>query len=111
MNKDKSTSRLSSKSRMSLSSSKSKKSMYSNYNNKEEVEVTKSVFVGMFGSKVYEFMNEKQVYIEKMGFHEFEHLTWDYNFPYLVLDLVEYVTGFDLKDYIQTKRSEEEEEK
>lgn len=62
--------------------------------------MVKSPFEIVFGSKVFEFMNEKNDYIERMGFHEFEHLPWDYNFPYLIIDLVDYTTGFDIIDYI-----------
>lgn len=53
-------------------------------------------------------MKQNRDYYEKMNFNEFKQIQWDFNFPYFIIDLIAYISCFQIDDYIKSKKMMED---
>ena len=66
-------------------------------------------FDAIFGKKMYKHMNKKGV-VERMNWTEFKSIEWDHLFPYFIIDLVQYISAFQMIECMQQKKQKEVEE-
>lgn len=105
-------SRISRTSRYSRGSGKSRASSFNtrrnsrsffDYREQIEEEEEEHPFFSMIGKDIYKKIKSEKHYIERMNFSDFKSIEWDYMFPNFILDLFNYISGFSIQEYINTK--------
>lgn len=81
-----------------------------NKTDEEEIEVKENPFEKVFGKNIYQNIKVNKLYIEKMNFAEFKLLEWDYMFPQFIIDLIFYISAFQIDTYIKHKQDKQHEE-
>lgn len=65
----------------------------------------------VFGKRIVKRFKDKGVYIEKLSFQEFrDKVLWTHSFPEFIIDLLIYLTGFNLTEYLHAKALRDKEE-
>ena len=58
-------------------------------------------FDNIIGKEMYQTMIDKKHYIEKITLGEFKRIEWKSKFPTFVCEVVRYMTGLEIKDYLE----------
>jgi len=67
-------------------------------------------FDNIFGKKIHQRMKQKRDMVERMNFTEFKTIEWDYKFPQFINDLINYISAFNIEEYLKAKDEREQEE-
>lgn len=104
------TSRSSGKSTVSKRSRNN--SFYDHYKggDEEEIEMKENPFEKIFGKNIYQNIKVNKLYVEKMNLAEFKLLKWDYMLPQFIIDLVSYISSFQIDAYLKNKHEKQREE-
>jgi len=97
---------ISTRSRARSSSKRYQGGFFSHYSEQNEEEEKAHPFDLIFGKDIYKKMKANKDYVEKMSFTEFKlQVQWADNvFPQFVVDLIAYISGFLLEEYIKQKK-------
>ena len=81
----------------------------------EEVDKDVHIYDSVFGKKIVRRVtNSQKCYIEKMKFDQFKRsVRWgnSLNFPEFLIELIRYLTGFNIHEYLDLIKAKEQEDK
>ena len=85
---------------------------FSHYAENAEEEEKENPFDAIFGKEVYKKMKGNRDYVEKMSLAEFRsQVPWGANvFPQFIVDLLAYISGFRVDEFVRQKQQREKEE-
>lgn len=87
---------------------------YTKPHEEEDVDKEKTPFDNIFGRKIVRKIKAKGSYVEKLSLTEFKNLVnWEnsLNYPEFIMDLIQYLTCLNVREYLQVKLMRDQEDR